>query len=418
MEPDSRRWAAAPCAATSVVLAAAAFPLSPLRGTLGNGVPSGVSLYLPWTYVATGPLSAWADAVTFNSARQDAALVAWIAAGYWLARGALKLAGRGWAGWRRELLGYGAWLAAFAAFLAWAILLPRPMARILLGDPNMLALDFHSHTSYSHDGRRSFTPTANVHWHVWAGFTAAFITDHNRIEGAREARALYDRGGINRAYRPLIGEEVSLQDAHVGVLGPREAIDNRPYDGSREGLRRFLGECESRFGGLPVLNLPEYRLHYWDRLDEVASWGARGIELVNAVPKALDMSDEERQRVHVIARARKLFMVGVSDNHGWGSATYVWNLMYLPGQASLGAAELQAAVLAALREKGPDAVAVIVRAKQDPLPGAWIALDPFLGLWTMLRAFEPAQAVATVAWVWGLALLRRRRARRASAAIC
>ena len=55
---------------------------------------------------------------------------------------------------RRALIGIG----LFMVYVAWAILVPRPMGRLMAQDPDILLIDFHSHTQYSHDGRPSFTP--------------------------------------------------------------------------------------------------------------------------------------------------------------------------------------------------------------------------------------------------------------------
>ncbi len=64
----------------------------------------------------------------------------------------------------------GLTLVLFLVFLGWAALIPRPMARLVSSDRSDLLIDFHSHTSYSHDGRKSFTPAANRRWHERQGF--------------------------------------------------------------------------------------------------------------------------------------------------------------------------------------------------------------------------------------------------------
>src|SRR5581483_1362006 len=83
----------------------------------------------------------------------------------------------------------GSWcLLAFLVFIAWGVLVPRPMGRLVTDLPDTLLIDFHSHTSFSHDGRPSFTPDHNRQWHRLQGYDASFITDHNRVDGAETAK--------------------------------------------------------------------------------------------------------------------------------------------------------------------------------------------------------------------------------------
>ena len=62
--------------------------------------------------------------------------------------------------------------------------IPRPMAAIMMHDPNDVVIDFHSHTNSSWDGRSWFTPERNRAWHAGAGFDVAYITDHKSLAGA------------------------------------------------------------------------------------------------------------------------------------------------------------------------------------------------------------------------------------------
>ncbi|MEK7744571.1 MAG: hypothetical protein AAB578_09320, partial [Elusimicrobiota bacterium] len=288
MQPQLLRAAAVPAAATLFILAAQVFrfPSALKDAATGEFLP-GYSLEFPWGHLLSAPFSAWADQITFNSLAQHKVLLLYILLGFWIFRACGKFLGE-----RKENAGpplkravpgvlgaYALYLAAVIAFLSWAMLYPRPAARLRLSSPDELAVDFHSHTSHSHDGRSSFTSEANMDWHRAMGFDAGFITDHNLSEGSEEAAESWK--GAGDGYRPLRGVEVSLHHTHVAVLGNREPIDNHEYDGSLDGVRRFLGDCRKRFGGLPVLSLPEYWRHHWERLDELAGWGAAGVEIAN-----------------------------------------------------------------------------------------------------------------------------------------
>lgn len=69
-----------------------------------------------------------------------------------------------------------------------------------------IKLAIHLHTHYSHDG--NLAPGALVVAARRAGMDCIAITDHDEIEGAREAQA---QGGI----RVIIGEEISSADGHL-----------------------------------------------------------------------------------------------------------------------------------------------------------------------------------------------------------
>ena len=80
--------------------------------------------------------------------------------------------------------------------------MPRPRwrrvrwRRSLTSDRSVIAIDFHAHTKYSHDGRFDWTEDDVRRWQRGAGFDAAYITDHRTFEGARARnRGESRRGG-------------------------------------------------------------------------------------------------------------------------------------------------------------------------------------------------------------------------------
>ncbi|MFH2203540.1 MAG: hypothetical protein ABIJ96_10525 [Elusimicrobiota bacterium] len=392
-------------AAVAGTLAVIAGQLLRFPALLRNGIDGapfslGV-LEFPLSYTLTAPFSALADCLTFNSVRQH-----WVWLLYLLAACAIAAALR--RGYRRRLTGFLRNLLAVLLFLAWGALWPRPAARLAASSPDQLVVDFHSHTTHSHDGRRvppAFTPAENIRWHKRQGFGAAFVTDHNNFAGSQAAydlsRADHERAG----YRSLLGEELSLHDAHIVALGNERLIDTKRYTDGIEGLRRFLSTGAAEHGALSVLSLPEYWKHHRDRLETLIAWGADGIELANGAPKSRELTPGDRNRIVELARRYNVFLCGASDAHGWGSAAYAWNLMDIPGHTVMSAPQLQQAVLDELRDKRFRAVTVATRIKNPPASGAWILFDPIAGLWTLLRSMPPAQALISIAWCWLICLL-------------
>ena len=146
----------------------------------------------------------------------------------------------------------------------------------------------------------------------------SFVTDHNSVAGLRP-----------HAGPPTLcpGTEVSAWKAHVVLLGDSVPVDQGRYNGSLDALRTLLRDSDSAYGALSVLSLPEYERNQWARLDTLVAAGADGFEIVNASPKANELSRARRDSVVALARRTDRFVVGASDIHGWGATSMVWNLM-------------------------------------------------------------------------------------------
>jgi hypothetical protein len=272
------------------------------------------------------------------------------------------------------------------------------MARLTAADPDLFAVDFHSHTSYSWDARKSFSPLKNLDWHERGGFHGTFITDHNRTAGAEEAERMTEsvsRRGEIFAFR---GEEVSLHQSHWAVLGNRELIQNSRYDGDLDGIRHFLKETEKK-GWIAIASLPEFWLYHSERLSELSAWGAGGFEIANSAPLALDFPAGLRSKVLALCRQRNLPVLAVSDTHGWGRTVYCWNLVNLPGWRQWPRGKVEPALLETLKKTGFKAVRPVVRIKAEPRSGWSSALDPFFQLWEAARSMPKAQAAASFLWI-------------------
>ena len=177
-----------------LVLASAPFAISPLRDAVAGGALPEASLRRSSAYVLLAPLSNVLDLLTLLSLRQHVAVLVTL----------LLLFGIWW-WWRGRIVPptvttrprriarlaarIGIPLVALIGVYAAGVMLPRPMAALDLGNPDILPIDFHSHTKYSHDGRPDWTPADNRAWHRDAGFGAAYVTDHRTFDGARDAWA-------------------------------------------------------------------------------------------------------------------------------------------------------------------------------------------------------------------------------------
>jgi hypothetical protein len=299
-------------------------------------------------------------------------------------------------------------------------------------------VDFHSHTNASHDVEgtfmESFDLDANLRWHERAGFDVAFITDHNvpsqeaRVvrresrfwtqqsgdESGESAEMSLDSvseaaraEGAERVTEGCPGIEVSAWRAHIVLLGDTLPVDRGKYNGSLDGLLQLLKTSERAYGSLTVASLPEYRRNHWDRLDTMAGAGLDGFEIVNASPKANELTRAERDRVIGAARAYDKFVIGVSDSHGWGATSMVWNLVSVAPATPPEA--VCRAVLGRLRD-GFEAVRVIERHRLRP--DAWwpMALTPIGVVWETWRGMGWVLTASWIFWIWLVwALVERRR---------
>ncbi len=293
----------------------------------------------------------------------------------------------------------------FLVFLAWGSLVPRPMARLVASDPDVLLIDFHSHSRASHDGRPRFTAQRNMDWHAKQGFHAGFITDHNRIETSQQAKALSRLQWKSTGYRSLEGEEVSLWKTHLLTLGVHERIDNQPYDSDAAKVPLFVRDMRKK--NIPVIaSLPEYWFYHWGQgVQDFVSWGVGGFEIINSAPKALDFPLDKRKEIVSLAQQHNLVLTGITDNHGYGYATAVWNAMRMPGWQALDPDALEQRVLQDLQSKRFGAVQVLERVvyRSSSTMGLWVS--PFINLFWYFRLLQLSQLLVWIGWIWVVPLL-------------
>lgn len=392
------------CALTVLAVAARFFPLPALTDA-ASGLPfPGARLDSSWGHLLLGPLSVAADLVVCASARQHVAGLFFLVGALWagLRWSAQDRGERAWRAPLRVAADFAKALVATLLFWGWAALGPRPVERLVLQAPEALALDFHSHTSFSRDGRRSFSPEKNAAWHAARGYGAAFVSDHNTVaalERARRAKGSALLGGV----------ELSLHEAHVLVYGGRP-VEAAAHQNGPTGLERALRRAIPEAGGLAVMSLPEYWKHHDGKWEVLADWGARGFEIVSASPKALDFPPEARRRVVDLCRRRNLFMTGGTDNHGWASAACVWTVIELNGWRTLSNERLEEEVLHSLRSSGFNSTRVLVRsARAAVAQGEWeIWLDYPRALWMSARTWPMSRLIVVLAWIWFPILVARR----------
>ena len=394
----------------TLVLGSAPFAIAPIRDAVTFGpVPEAV-LRRPAAYVLLAPVSAVFDLLTLLSVRQHVALLVTLVLGYaawWAARGrrmpasvsparrAARVAAR---------IGLAA-LALVAVYFGGA-LLPRPMATLDLG-PEIVAVDFHAHTRYSHDGRPDWTPEDVRSWHRGAGFTAVYVSDHRTFEGARDGWA-NNPGFAGQGVSLLPAIEVVWKGEHVNVLDA-----DRMYRGIFNATLRDIDEDALRMasavrGNEPILieTLPGDLSKMMPSAGP-GSAGVRALELIDGAPRGLAQARRERARIVKLADSLKLALVAGSNHHGWGHTAAGWTLMFLPGWRGATPEQLAGAIETSIRRAGIGATKVVERYVADTESGLALPFTAPLVAWGMMRTLSMEERLAWLAWGLALTILSR-----------
>ncbi len=391
-------------AVTLALLGARLTGAPPISDPVGGAAPEWLHLSVPVLYLVFAPVFTLWDGISMLSLSRLKGFLLGLAILYLFWRTARWLVRpRGMRRWPRAILGelgvLGISTVLLLGFLILGALWHRPMLSLGGSLPEDKVVDFHSHTNASHDVSgtlmESFNAAANRRWHQRAGFDVAFITDHNTVEGWEKR----DRGpGTgDRGLLLCPGLEVSAWRAHIVLLGDTMPVDRGSYNSSLAGLLDLLEDSESRFGALTLASLPEYRRNHWSRLDTLVAAGLDGFEIVNASPKANELTRAERDSVISLARVHNLFVAGVSDSHGWGATSMVWNLVQVP--PTMPSSGICGAILSRLHDGFP---AVRIYERHRLRPDAWwpLWLTPVGVLWETWRGMDWPLTVAWLVWIW------------------
>ena len=406
-------WAVA---ITLFVVVTAAFVIDPVRDAATLQGVGEARLSQPAAYIAIAPLSNVLDTITLLSIGQHIAIGLWaiVLFGVWRVRRS-----RRGTSVLRELRSASLFLVALVFVYALAALLPRPMASLALSDDTVLAVDFHSHTKYSHDGRMGWTEDDVRAWHRGAGFDVAYITDHATFEGAERGIAA-NRRLAGEGTMLLQGLEAFYQGEHVNILSAGRRFqglttaDLRNVDEQSLALASFLPATS------PVLleTIPG-KLDRIPRTAQGAS-GVQTIEIIDGSPRGLTQGRRERARIVRIADSLNLALVTGSDNHGWGRTAPGWTLVRIPGWRGMTTDSLSLRIEDILRVGRREATRVVERRAAPGTNAIALAFAAPVVLWEMMAMLSADERVAWILWTWAIVIAigawRATRARRVAPA--
>ena len=399
------RW---PLVITGTLLIAAVFRLSPLVDVANPGAPPSASLHTPFVYDLFAPVSGVLDTITTLTPAQYWATYAlcglcFFATTLFRQRRALGRFSLVWTA--RSTL---AFLAGTVAVIGIMLIAPRPMASLSLHNPDLIAVDFHSHTEASHDGRAGFNAERNREWHRSSGFNAVYVTDHQTFDGALdgEARNPALAGGGTVL---LPGVELRHGAEHlllIGVDPQRMKITSPDWKGAA---------VEADGGAVPAMlffSIPGdiSRIAPDDLTGAVR---LAGIEASDGCPRGLAQAASQRDSILSIAQRHGLAIIAGSDNHGWGRASAAWSVLRIPGWRGMSPKQLDVEIRRTILTRGTQAIQVVSRRSAPPahnrveatLAGLTVGI-------VMARTMSWSERLSWSAWSWGICLLSLRLARR------
>ncbi|HTE44301.1 MAG TPA: hypothetical protein VK636_03565 [Gemmatimonadaceae bacterium] len=388
---------------TVLVLVTAPFAVEPVWDAATFGSVGEGRLDLPSAYMAIAPLSNVLDTLTLLTVAQHVAIFIFVLA--------LFTGWRAWRGRTRRPTPRGEFIAAVVLIVTVVViyvvgvLLPRPMAQLVLSDPEVVSIDFHAHTKYSHDGRSGWTEEDVRDWHRAAGFDVAYITDHATFEGAERGVA-GNPGLAGQGTVLLQGLEAFYRGEHVNILSAGRRFrgittkDMKDVDEEALALASLIPATSPLLIETIPGNLSKMTPAKFD-----GGVGVRAIEIVDGSPRGLAQGRKEHDRIVKLADTLNLALVTGSDNHGWGHAAPGWTLMRVPGWRGMTTDSLSRRVEDILRIGRRESTKTIERrvaSATDPMSIIFAGPAVF---WRMLTTLSPDERVIWLMWVWGLVIV-------------
>ncbi len=399
------RW---PLLITLAVGVTAVFSLSPLVNVVQPHSAAAASLKTPFLYDILAPASTILDTLTVLSPAQYWASFA-LCVVLFFAPGIVRdlRRPRGFSV-SHTIISCLRFLGGTVAIVGSMLVLWRPMASLSLQDPDLIAVDFHSHTSASHDGRVDFDVERNREWHQSSGFNAAYITDHRTFDGALSA-AERNPPVAGDGMTLLPGVELRDGDEHpilLGVNPSRTRITSADLEGAK---------VETDGGPVPpilLLTMPGNiaRIPPGEIAGPVR---LTGIEVSDGGPRGMAQAARDKKEILALAEKLHLAPVAGSDNHGWGREAPAWSVLRIPGWRRMTPASLDVAIRRTLLVRAPGTTYVVARRTVGPPSGrVEAALAGVAVGWLMLRTMNLRDRFSWILWSWAAALLSLVRARR------
>jgi predicted metal-dependent phosphoesterase TrpH len=386
----------------------AAFSLSPLVDVVRPQSAAGASLRTPLFYDVLAPVSNVLDTLTLLSPAQYWATFALCVLALF-APAIIRTARR-----PRDFRALNMIIPCLrcvggtVAIAGLIIVARRPMAALSLRDPDLIAVDFHSHTSASHDGRADFDAERNREWHQSSGFNAAYITDHRTFAGALDG-AERNPAVAGDGVTLLPGVELRDGGQHpilIGASPARTKITSADLEGA------IVQADGASVPPILLLTIPG-DLRQVPPAEYTSPIRLAGIEVSDGSPRGMAQTAGKEKEIRALAEKMHLAPVAGSDNHGWGRAAPAWSVLRVPGWRAMTPATLDIAIRRTLLARAPGTIQVFGRRTVGPPAGRMEAAMGGIAVTVlMLRTMSLRDRLSWILWSWAGALLSLARSRR------
>ena len=403
------RW---PLSITFILGVAAAFSLSPLVDAVRPQSPVAASLTTSFLYDLFAPLSNTFDALTLLTPAQYWATFALCLVALFAPPIIRTLRRPSEFRALSTIAPCLRFIGGTVAIVGLILVARRPMAALGLRDPDLIAVDFHSHTSASHDGRPGFDAERNREWHQSSGFNVAYITDHKTFDGALSAAERNPSlGGAGLTLLP--GVELRDDGEHPILIGADPARTRITSADLKGALVKTDG---SSVPPILLLTIPA-KFAQVPSSEYTGALRLAAIEVSDGSPRGLAQTSKDKKEILALADKQHLAPVAGSDNHGWGRAAPAWSVLRIPGWRTMTPTLLDQAIRRTLLARSPGTIEVFARRTVGPPTGRIEAAVGGVAVGAlMIRTMNLRERLSWILWSWAgalLSLVRARRTRRA-----
>jgi hypothetical protein len=248
-------------------------------------------------------------------------------------------------------------------------------------------VNFHSHSEYSHDGLISQADL--MQWHKRNGFDAFFISDHNHHEKTLAAVQEQINGQLPPSPLILCGEEYSGSN-HLLLLGLQRNFITRNMSDS------LVIDSTHANSGVAIV------AHWFKDKSRTIQYyidcGADGFEVANQA-KGISYDRRIFQDIVNNCKSNDLLMIGASDYHGYGSASFVWNAIKISGWHQMSYKQKQDSILDILRDRDQSKIIVLLYRDRQVFARSKVILSPVFTFVAYFRSLNLYQVFSWIFWV-------------------
>ncbi len=273
-------------------------------------------------------------------------------------------------------------LTFFLLWVFFVVIFPNPAHKIT-SKTDFLAVDFHSHTYYSHDAIAS--PRMSLKYHKRHGFGAFFITEHQNTDSYEKLLKVAARHMDHKVFPGI--QQQTKDGISVLILGEEKFSAEEFHDKT---IKEIVALAHRRKMSVIIPHWWKWGRPSWS---DLKNWGIDGFEIYNTGYR--NFSDEERKKLTEFCKKNNLIMTASPDWHGWTSSGDVWNVYEKSGLENMTAEDL----LFDERGKIKQPTRVIVLRKFGEHSKLRTIFEPFVGLYYYFRDMNPLKFLSWSFWI-------------------